>query len=106
MKKTTSRKPHRRKPAPRFMPFTLVERKLEGRKFVEFPQMKSKTLNKVEMFTTSGYHSISLDFDDHTSLALRIEPCFSLQATYSDVKRGDQEIVEEWLPVHSTTGQH
>ena len=85
------------------MPFTQVERKLEGRKFVEFSQMKGKTLSKIEMFTTSGYHNITLDCDDHTSLGLRIDPCFALHATYSDVKR-DQRTIEEWLPVHSVTG--
>lgn len=106
MKKPALRKPRHRKPPSPFIPFALVERKLEGRKFVEFPQMKGKMLDKVELFTTSGYHSISLDFQDRTSLTLRIEPCFSLQATYSDVKHGDQEILEEWLPVHSSTNAH
>lgn len=103
-KKTAPRKPRRRKPAPEFMAFTQMERKLDGRKFIEFPQMKGKTLAKIEMFTTAGYHNITLDFDEQTSLGLRIDPCFALHATYSDVKRGDQEVVEEWLPVHSVTG--
>ena len=102
MKSKRKPKPAARKSEPEFLAFTQVERKLDGRKFVEFPQMKGKTLNKVEMFSTTGYHSISLDFDDRTSLTLRIDPCFALQATYSDVKR-DQEVIEEWLPVHSLT---
>ncbi len=101
-KKTTSKKTKSRKPKTSRVPFSLVERKFEGRKFVEFPQMKGKTLDKVELFTTPEYHSISLDFQDKTALALRIEPCFALQATYSD-RTGDEEILEEWLPVHSAT---
>ena len=101
-RKTASKKtkPHKSKTSR--VPFSLVERKFEGRKFVEFPQMKGKTLDKVELFTTPEYHSISLDFQDKTALALRIEPCFALQATYSD-HAGDEEILEEWLPVHSAT---
>ena len=102
-RKTASKKTKPRKPKTSRVPFSLVERKFEGRKFVEFTQMKGKTLDKVELFTTPEYHSISLDFQDKTSLALRIEPCFALQATYSDFHTGDQEILEEWLPVHSTT---
>src|SRR5258708_39815361 len=101
-KKTTSKKTKPRKPKTSRVPFSLVEHNFEGRKFVEFPQMKGKTLDKVELFTAPEYHSISLDFQDKTSLALRIEPCFALQATYSD-RTGDEEILEEWLPVHSTT---
>ena len=87
-------------------PFTLVERKFEGRKFVEFPQMKGKTLAKVELFTTPEYHSIKMDFEDRTSPALRIEPSFALHAKLYDIKRGDQEIREEWLPIHSATDPH
>ena len=104
MKRTTAGKKNKpRKPKPSRVPFSLVERKFEGRKFVEFPQMKGKTLDKVELFTTPEYHSISLDFQDKILLALRIEPCFALQAAYSDFHTGDQEILEEWLPVHSAT---
>ncbi len=102
-KKTPSKKITLRKSKTSRVPFSLVERKFEGRKFVEFPQMKGKTLDKVELFTTAEYHSISLEFQDKTSLALRIEPCFALQATYSDFHTGDQKILEEWLPVHSAT---
>jgi hypothetical protein len=103
---TASKKKTLRKPKPSRVPFSLIERKFEGRKFVEFPQMKGKTLDKVELFTTPEYHSISLDFKDKTTLALRIEPCFALQATYSDFHAGDQTILEEWLPVHSATDSH
>jgi hypothetical protein len=73
----------RPKPAPPMSAFSLVERKLEGRKFVEFPHMKGKILDKVELFTTPEYHSISMDFQDRTSLALRIEPCLRSMPPFS-----------------------
>ena len=97
-----SRKSKTGKPE-RVFPFSLIEKKLDGRKFVEFPQMKGKTLERIHLFTTMEHHSITLDFQDDTSLALKIEPCFALKATYSDIQHGDQEIREEWLPVHSST---
>jgi hypothetical protein len=87
-------------------PFSLVERRLQGRKFVEFPQMKGKTLDKVEIFTAPEYHSIKMDFQDSTSLALKIEPCFTVHATLFDITRGELVIREEWLPVHSATNPH
>ena len=84
-------------------PFSLIERKLEGRKFAEFPHMKGKKLEKLEFFTTPEFHSFTLAFADRTSLALKIEPCFILQSTFFDVTGHNQEIREEWLPIHSST---
>ena len=92
-----------RKPRPEPGPFSLIERKLERRKFAEFPQMKGKTLEKLGFFTTPEYHCFTLDFADSTSLTLKIEPCFILQASFFDLIRGNQEIREEWLPIHSAT---
>src|SRR6266852_2838077 len=92
------------KPSPEPMGrFNLVERRLDGRKFIEFPQMKGRTLEKIELFTAPEYHSIDLSFADGTGLALKLEPCFALHATFSDPEKEDQEIGEEWLPVHSAT---
>jgi hypothetical protein len=83
--------------------FSLIEHRMDGRKSVEFQQMKGKILETITLDTTPEYHSIDLDFADGTGLALRLEPCFSLHATYSDPEKGDQEIGEDWLPVHSAT---
>jgi len=44
----------------------LIERKLPFRKFIEFPEMKGRTLDKVKLSTTSDYHSLTLDFQDKT----------------------------------------
>jgi len=98
----TNRKSRKPRPGP-IGPFSLIERKLGGRKFAEFPYMKGKKLEKLEFFTTPEYHSFTLDFADKTSLTLKIEPCFILQASFFDLIRGNQEIREEWLPIHSAT---
>jgi len=98
----TNRKSRKLRPEP-LGPFSLIERKLDGRKFAEFPHMKGKKLEKLEFFTTPEYHSFTLDFADRTSLTLKIEPCFILQSTFFDLIRGDQKIREEWLPIHSAT---
>jgi hypothetical protein len=37
--------------------------------------MKGKTLEKIHLFATLEHHSITLGFQDDTSLALVIEPC-------------------------------
>ena len=59
---------------------------------------KDKTL-----LAAADQQLFSLDFADSTSLTLKIEPCFILQSTFFDIRRGSQEIREEWLPIHSAT---
>ena len=102
-RKKQAAKKRRSKSADPKPPFNLIERRFNGRRFVEFPQMKGKTLEKIEMFTTQEYHSIDLHFADKTYVALVIEPCFALRAVYQDAEGEREEISEEWVPVHSTT---
>jgi len=80
--------------------FVLNERNLPHRRFVEFPLARGKTTEKVELFTTRGYHSITIDFQDHTSLNLTIEPTFILNAEFQQRGKGDIEVLAEWPPIH------
>src|SRR5690348_10663397 len=74
-RRRASRKATRtKKPTPASFP--LIERSLPHRKFVEFTEMKGRTVEKIELFTTGEYHSLSIDFQDKTVLNLRIDPCF------------------------------
>ena len=86
--------------------FPLIERKLPHRKFVEFTEMKGRTVEKIELFTTGEYHSISINFQDRTALHLRIDPAFVLNADFSDTRTGDVEVIHEWPPIHSSTSRH
>src|SRR5215470_17044846 len=54
--------------------FALRERTLPGRRFVEFPLVKGKIAERVQLFTTTNNNSLSIDFQDQTSLLLNIEP--------------------------------
>ena len=80
--------------------FVLNERNLPPRRFVEFPLARGKTIEKVELFTTRGHHSIAIDFQDHTSLNLEIEPTFIINAEFQQQKKGDIEVLAEWPPIH------
>ena len=83
--------------------FKLIERHLPHRKFVEFTEMRGRTVEKIEFYTVGEYHSISIDFQDKTALHLRIDPCFILNADFADIKTGNIDIIREWPPIHSTT---
>ena len=80
--------------------FVLNERNLPHRRFVEFPLARGKTTEKIELFTTRGHHSITIDFQDHTSLNLTIEPTFILNAEFQQREKGDIEVLAEWPPIH------
>src|SRR5262249_9588375 len=105
-KKRTGAKRRKSRPAEPKPAFNMVERRFNGRRFVEFPQMKGKTLEKIELFTTQEYHSIDLHFADKTYVALVIEPCFALRAAYYDATGESDTISDGWLPVHSTSINH
>src|SRR5215469_16330553 len=83
--------------------FVLNERGLPGRRFVEFPLARGKTTEKVELFTTGEYHSITIDFQDQTALNLEIEPSFTINAEFHQRKRGNTEVLAEWPPIRSQT---
>ena len=81
--------------------FVLNEKNFPGRRFVEFPLARGKTTEKVELFTTGEYHSITIDFQDQTSLNLEIEPSFTINAEFQQLKKGETEVLAEWPPIHA-----
>jgi len=81
----------------------LVERRIDGRRFIEFPSVKGRTLEKVELFTIPEHHSITLYFQDETFLTLVIEPGFLIDAHMSDLSTGDERVLRRWPTIKSTT---
>ena len=79
--------------------YALIERKFPGRKFIEFPGVNGRVVEKIEMFTTDEYHSIIVSFQDKTALTLAIDPGFTVQGTLDDVKTGDIRTMHRWPPV-------
>ena len=71
------------------------------RKVMRFPQTKGKTIETVEFSTELGYHAISVNFTDKTSLNFEIEARFLVETDYSNWKTGNQRIINRWKPVHN-----
>ena len=78
------------------LPKPLIERRFPYTRFVEFPHVKGRTVEKVEFYTTSRYHSITINFQDRTSLIFTVEPCFRLGAEFAEVKPDDIRTIQEW----------
>lgn len=71
------------------------------RKILRFTQAKGKTVEAIEFSTELGYHAISVNFTDKTSLNLEIEARFVMEADYSDWKTGNQRVIRRWPPVRN-----
>ena len=82
--------------------FALRERTLPGRRFVEFPLVKGKIAERVQLFTTTNNNSLSIDFQDQTSLLLNIEPGFTIHAQLMRLEKGELETLAEW-PLSKTS---
>jgi hypothetical protein len=81
--------------------FALIERRHSDRKLVEFPRMKGRTVGKIALFTSSGYHSVRIDFQDKTSLNIAIEPDFTFKANYADLTTGNERRIRNWPAIRS-----
>ena len=81
----------------------LKERRIENGRFIEFPRMKGRILEEVEFFTAADFHSLTLYFQDKTSLTLVIEPSFLMAASFADRSSGEQRILKRWPVIRSTT---
>ena len=79
----------------------LQERTLPFRRFVAFPLVKGKVAEKVELFTSTNNHSLTIEFQDHSSLHLDIEPGFTIQAQLMQMEKGNLETLAEWPPIQS-----
>lgn len=108
MKRENRTTPARRTPQPHKPSrrrYDLIDRSTRLRRVVEFPQMKGRTLEKVEFSTSSDYHAITLFFADKTSLDLEIElePAFRLQPELMRWKEGNGRRIKGWPAIRSET---
>ena len=102
----TRRKPKKQSTQPRAAVRynSLLKRKGPYRNLIEIPGMEGRILKRVEIYTTTEYHSLTLDFEDKTSLTLVLDPCFFVTASLSDISSGNERTLKCWPKIKSTTG--
>jgi hypothetical protein len=91
----------KRKPA-RKRRLALIEKEYPGGKLLEFPGMKGRRLEKIELVTSGDYHCISLCFQHKKTLHLMIDPGFTLKANFRDWTDGEGRSIKGWPPIAST----
>lgn len=99
--KSNRRKKHRKSEPIASAQFVLQERVHPYRRFVEFPIAKGKVAEKVQLFLDEGSQSLTIGFDDDTSLYLLLEPSLTINATFQKDEKGELETLAEWPPIRS-----
>ena len=94
MKRPKPKKPSR---------FALIERRFPNGRTIRFPQMKGRTIEKIEFFTDAESHCIAIRFQDGMLLTLNIEPCFLFQAEFGDARPDSLRVLKEWPVIQSHT---
>jgi hypothetical protein len=79
----------------------LIERAYPGGKSLEFPGMRGRKVEKIELITAGDYHAVSIRFEQKTTLHLVIDPGFTLKANLPDWKDGNGRSIKGWPPIVS-----
>jgi hypothetical protein len=72
-----------------------------GRKLVQFPNMKGRTVEAIELDTSSDHHAVSVRFADKTELWLVLETGFTMRAEHVDMQTGDSRLLKRWPEIRS-----
>jgi hypothetical protein len=67
----------------------------------EFPEVKDKTVEMVELNVEAGYYGISIRFQDKTALTFTMESRIAAVPVYSEWSDGEEKILKQYDPVRS-----
>ena len=67
----------------------------------EFPQVKGRPGERIQLTTQSGYHAVTIRFQDNTDLEVRIHPALSFTAALYDWKSGSQRVLKRWPTIQA-----
>lgn len=79
----------------------LIHRKPYHGKWVELPGMKGRTVEKIEFYSSGGYHTIGVNFQDKTMLSFDINPAFTVKALFENWETGDPRLLRRWPQIRS-----
>jgi len=71
----------------------------------DFPEVKGKIVDSVELDVEASFYAISVFFQDKTSLTFSMEPCIVAFPVYSEWIEGEQKIIKEYQPARSEVGE-
>lgn len=78
-----------------------ITSKTSLREVADFPEVKDKILNSVEVSSDLDHFEITISFQDNTALALILEPCVAVFPILSKWENGEETPLKEYETVHS-----
>lgn len=73
-------------------------------RLVKFPQVRGRTVEKVELSLDSDFQCVSIRFKDNTDLTVVIDTALMFRAEYSEWKAGNQTVLKRWPMIQSHGG--
>ncbi len=67
----------------------------------DFPEVKDKIVQSIELFSDSEYCGIQIRFTDQTAIDFTLETAVYVFPTLSDRTGGDETILKEYEPMRS-----
>jgi hypothetical protein len=67
----------------------------------DFPEVKGKIIESVEVSVTPDYFGFGIHFQDKTSLTFVIEPCIFAFPVYEDWTSGEAKILKQYPLIRS-----
>jgi hypothetical protein len=67
----------------------------------DFPEVKDKIVDTVELSADSDYYGITIRFHDKTSLTFTVEPCVITFPVLADWAGDDEKLLKEYKPTQS-----
>lgn len=68
---------------------------------LDFPEVKDKTVEIVEVIVEPDRFGISVRFQDKTSLNFTIEPCVFAFPVYEDWTDGEAKVLKQYQPIRN-----
>ncbi len=76
-------------------------RRYSNRTFHQMKDFNGKVVELVQIFTSGDYNSISVRFQDKTSLDFAIDTGFTIDTDYTDWKTGNMRRIKRWPLIRS-----
>lgn len=77
-------------------------RRYANRAFYRMEEVRGKTLEFVEFFTSRDGHSLDVRFQDKTALQFTIGPGFTLETELADWTTGNMRRLKQWPRMESS----
>jgi len=78
-----------------------TERHTSLRELADFPEVKDKIIDGVEVSSDLEYFGITITFQDKTTLTLILEPCVAVSPVLADWTDGEEKVIKKYKPVRS-----